>query len=154
MKNIDRQRTTLPTLAYSSFETRSTCAPTKRSTKRFPVNPGSWSTRTWKKRERENHHWKNPLNLGWAVAKMREWSNTLEVRSIRKQSRLKYLAATAVARQWLLCIPPTVIMQSAPCITASANRNSSFLTLLPLNCIPERSSRYKNCKFQISDNRY
>lgn len=37
--------TTLPTLEYSSFDTRSTCAPTNLSTKRFPVKPGSLSKR-------------------------------------------------------------------------------------------------------------
>ena len=67
---------------------------------------------------------------------------TLEVRSMRKQSRWRYLAATAVARQWLLWMPPIVTTQSAPCATASAIKNSNFLTLFPLNCIPERSSRY------------
>jgi hypothetical protein len=51
-----------------------------------------------------------------------------------------YRAATAVARQWLLCMPPIVITQSAPCSFASASKNSSFLTLLPLSCIPVKSS--------------
>lgn len=69
-------------------------------------------------------------------------TRTFAVRSIRYESRFRYLAATAVARQWLLCIPPTVTTQSAPCATASAKRNSSFRTLFPLSCIPERSSRW------------
>lgn len=47
----------------------------------------------------------------------------------------------AVARQWLLWIPPIVITVSACWSTASAIKNSSFRTLFPLNSIPVKSSR-------------
>lgn len=42
------EHTTLPIFPYSSFETRSMCAPSSLSTRRLPTNPGSWSTRSWK----------------------------------------------------------------------------------------------------------
>lgn len=47
-------------------------------------------------------------------------------------------------------MPPIVMIQSAPCATASAIKNSNFLTLLPLNCIPERSSRYIFTNISVS----
>jgi len=82
----------------------------------------------------------NPLKIGERSKQTPEKELTRLVRSIRKQSRPRYLAATAVARQWLLCMPPMVITQSAPWALASAMRNSSFRTLLPLSCIPVKSS--------------
>ena len=41
------------------------------------------------------------------------------------------LAAEAVARQWLDCIPPMVMTASADCSSASASKNSSLRSLFP-----------------------
>lgn len=112
LPSLIRRSSSLPMLVYSSFVTCSICAPTSLSTNRFPVRPGSEST----------------------AARL--------LRSMRKQSRPKYLDATAVARQWFDWIPPIVMTLSHPFALASARRNSSFLTLLPLSCIPLRSSRF------------
>ena len=62
-------------------------------------------------------------------------------RRTRCASRPRYLAATAVARAWLDCTAPMVTTQSASRARASARRNSSLRTLLPLSCAPVRSSR-------------
>ena len=60
---------------------------------------------------------------------------------MRCESSPRYLDATAVALQWLLCTPPIVMTQSALWSIASARRNSSLRTLLPESCMPVRSSR-------------
>lgn len=72
--------------------------PTRRSTSRLPTRRGSSSTAA------------------------------RELRSMRWQSRPRYLAATAVARQWLDWMPPMVMTQSWPPALASAMRNSSLRT--------------------------
>jgi hypothetical protein len=65
------------------------------------------------------------------------------VRSSSREERPARTAARAVARQWLDWAPPQVITVSAPWASASASRNSSFLTLLPDNSLPVKSSRLK-----------
>ena len=58
----------------------------------------------------------------------------------RWQSRPIFAAHMAVVRQWLLVAAPHAMIVSQFLSTASANKNSSFLTLFPVRSVPVRSS--------------
>ncbi len=68
-----RQRwglTTLPYFTYSSFDTKDTCAPTIRSTSRFPVRPGSSSTSVC-----QNQPW----NMSFQICRCQQWKKNYSV---------------------------------------------------------------------------
>jgi len=62
-----------------------------------------------------------PAQMGGFLMALRTRGETVE----------EYAAAASVMRQWFDCGAPQVIKVSAPCASASATKNSSFLVLLP-----------------------